>query len=111
MAPLDPPSPPSNRREELNELLVGMLGSRHVYFQPDDKVRITYPAIVYGFDDQNAIYANNGAYRRTDAYQLTLIDRNPDVPIRKIIESSLPVRFVRAFAGDGLNHLIYSLYF
>ena len=69
-----------------------------------------YPAIIYEIDDQDAIYANNDPYRRTDGYQVTLIDRNPDVPVRLKIET-LRARFVRAFVSDGLNHRIYSLYF
>ena len=34
-------------REELHELLVSVLGSRNVYFQPPESIRMQYPAIVY----------------------------------------------------------------
>ena len=105
-----PPTPVTSKREELNELFVDFLGTRNVYFQPDANVRMQYPAIIYEIDDQDAIYANNDPYRRTDGYQVTLIDRNPDVPVRLKIET-LRARFVRAFVSDGLNHRIYSLYF
>lgn len=111
MAP-EPPPPVLflNKREELNELLVDFLGSRNVYFQPDENIRMQYPAIVYEIDDQDAIYANNNPYRRQDAYQITLIDRNPDVPVRAKIET-MRARFVRASVVDGLNHRIYFLYY
>lgn len=111
MAPAPPPpTPVVTRREELNEIFVSFLETRNVYFQPDENVKMQYPAIVYEIDDQDAIYANNNPYRRQDAYQITLIDRNPDVPVKDKIET-LNARFVRAFAGEGLNHRIYSLYF
>lgn len=105
-----PPTPATTKREELNEILVGFLGTRSVYFQPDENINMSYPAIVYELDDQNAMFANNTPYRRQDAYQITLIDRNPDVPVRTKIET-MNVDFVRAFRSEGLNHLIYSLYF
>lgn len=107
---LNPPTPVTNRREELNELLVSFLGTRNVYFQPDANVRMQYPAIVYSMDDQAALFANNNPYRRTDGYEITLIDRDPDVPVRIKVET-LNVDFSRAFVSDGLNHRVYSLYF
>lgn len=111
MAPAPPPpTPVTTKREELNEIFVEFLGTRNVYFQPDENVTMKYPAIEYEIDDQDAIYANNNPYRRIDAYQVTLIDRNPDVPVREKVET-LKARFVRAFASEGLNHRIYSLYF
>lgn len=108
--PLEPPTPVTTKREELNEILVGFLNSRNVYFQPDQNISMVYPAIVYEVDDQYAIFSNNSPYRRQDRYQLTLIDRNPDVPVRHLIET-LNVSFVRSDVIDGLSHRIYYLYF
>ena len=111
MAPQPPPTIPATKREELNEIFVSFLGSRQVYFQPDDKIAISYPAIVYEMDDQSVIYADNRSHRRVDRYQVTIIDRNPDVPASRLIEQLPMCTFSRAFAKDGLNHRIYSLYF
>lgn len=111
MVPLPPPTPPLSKREELNELFVELLGSRQVYFQPDDKIRISYPAIVYEMDNQDVIYADNRPHRRIDRYQVTIIDRNPDVPASRLVENFPMCTFSRAFASEGLNHRIYSLYF
>lgn len=110
MAPLPPPTPVTNKQEELNELLVEFLGTRNVYFQPDENTKMKYPAIVYEFSDQTAEYANNSPYRRTDGYELTCIDRDPSVPVRLKIEE-LNARFVRTSKMDGLTHYIYELYF
>lgn len=106
-----PPSLPQTKREELNEDFVEMLGSRNVYFQPDDNTRMQYPAIVYELDSQDVLHASNSPYRRIDRYQVTIIDRNPDVPARVLLEQKPMCTFSRAFVSEGLNHRIYSLYF
>lgn len=111
MVPLTPPTVPETKREELNEIFVGFLGTRQAYFQPDSNVQMAYPAIVYEMDYQDAIFAANSPYRRIDRYQVTAIDRDPDVPVSRKIESLPMCVFVRAFVMDGLNHRIYSLYF
>lgn len=111
MAPLPPPTPPTSKREELNEIFVEFLGTRNVYFQADENTGMQYPAIVYEIDGQDVIHADNNAHRRIDRYQVTLIDRNPDVPVREKIETLPLCTFSRAFALEGLNHRIYTLYF
>jgi hypothetical protein len=111
MVPSPPPTIPTTKREELNEVLVEINGSRNVYFQPDEKIRIVYPAIVYEMDDQYVVHASNHPYHRKDRYQVTLIDRDPDVPASRELEKLPMCVFSRAFASEGLNHRIYSLYF
>lgn len=111
MAPLPPPTPVTNKREELNEIFVEFLQSRSVYFQPDENVKMQYPAIIYAVDYQATAFADNSAHRRTDRYQVTAIDRDPDVPVRKKLETLPMCTFVRAFKSEGLSHRIYNLYF
>lgn len=111
MAPLPPPTPVTTKREELNEIFVEFLGTRNVYFQPDENTKMEYPAIVYEVDDQAVVYADNTAHRRTDRYQVTAIDRNPDVPVRTKIETLPYCSFSRTSVVEGLNHWIYNLYF
>ena len=41
----------TERRLELHEILCTILGSRNVYFQPPESIKMNYPAIVYGLDD------------------------------------------------------------
>lgn len=106
-----PPSPVTSKREELNEIFVGFLNTRNVYFQPDENTKMDYPAIVYEVDSQDVIHADNRPHRRIDRYQVTLIDRDPDVPARLSVETLSMCTFTRAFVSAGLNHRIYSLYF
>lgn len=98
-------------RLELQVKLEELLGSRNVYFQPPESVKLNYPAIVYSRSDIENTFANNGVYRQSLAYQVTLIDKNPDSDLVGKV-SRLPMcRFDRHFKADNLNHDVFTLYF
>lgn len=81
------------------------------YFQPQPNVTMVYPAIVYILDFEDAKFADNKPYSRTDRYQVTIIDRDPDTVLRKKVGDLPMSRFRRSFATSGLNHYIFDLYF
>lgn len=97
-------------RVELQNLLEALLGSRNVYFQPPESVRMSYPAIVYSLNSIDHNAANNSKYLYHRSYTVTLIDKNPDsVFIDKLL--ALPFcRFDRHYVSDNLNHYIFSIY-
>lgn len=98
-------------RLELHELLVVILGSRNVYFQPPENVVMKYPAIVYERDKVDTVHADNAPYRSVKGYTVTYIDQDPDSPVPDKIGSLPMSSFSRRFAADGLNHDVYSVYF
>lgn len=100
-----------DRRLELHELLVEILGSRNVYFQPPPNVVMQYPAIVYSLDDIWSRHADNSGYMHRDRYSVTLIDRNPDNGTKHKLAHLGLCSFSRAFQADGLNHYAFDLYF
>lgn len=81
------------------------------YFQPKPNVTMDYPAIVYTLDFADTKFANNKPYSRTDRYQVTIIDQNPDTELREMVAALPMCTFRRAFATSGLNHYIFDLYF
>ena len=95
----------------LHELLCQILGSSNVYFQPPESVKMVYPAIVYGLNDIDNSFANDGIYLSKKQYSVTVIDKNPDsLFVDKII--SLPTcKFNRHYKKDNLNHYVFTLYF
>lgn len=97
-------------RLDLQATFENILGSRNVYFQPPASVKLKYPAIVYSRKNIDSIYANNGAYITTPAYEATLIDKNPDSPfIEKILE--IPYcSHDRSYTADNLNHDVFVIY-
>lgn len=99
------------RRLQLHEILVGILGSRFVYFQPPTGALMQYPCIVYNRERADVKFANNMLYLYKQRYSVTLIDQ--DVDSDKILKlASLPLSaHERWFAADNLNHDVFNLYF
>lgn len=100
-----------NRRLELHEKLCEILGSRNVYFQPPESVRMVYPAIVYSIDGVDTIHADNGVYKTIDRYSVILIDRDPDTRIFNKLRALPLCRFERPYKADNLNHYMFSLFY
>ena len=98
-------------RLKLQTLLEELLGSRNVYYQPPLSVSMKYPAIVYSRYDIRNEFANNSVYAQYPAYQVTVIDKNPDSECVKKV-SKLPMcSFDRHYTADNLNHDVFTLYF
>ena len=99
-------------RIELQTKLETVLGTRNVYFQPPESLKINYPAFVYELADIMTDKANNKKYIRNTRYTLTLIHKNPDNELKDtILDEFKFISFDRFFAKDGLNHYVYDLYF
>ncbi len=101
----------SKPREDLQVFLEEFLGSRNVYFQPPPSVKLKYPAIIYSLTDIDNLPANDYVYAQNIAYQVTIVDYDPDSDISKRF-SFLPLcRFNRFYTADNLNHFVYILYY
>ena len=98
-------------RLTLQTKLEDLLGSKHVYYQPPENLKMEYPAIRYSKSDEEDIYANNIKYLSTSVYDLVVIDKKPDNPvIKKLLE--LPYsEFDRHYVADGLNHDIIRIFY
>lgn len=98
-------------RLELQTLLEGLLGSRNVYFQPPEKTVLKYPAIVYLRDRIENTHADDDVYMQSLAYQVTVIDANPDSEIPMKVSRLPRCRHDRHFKSENLNHDVFTLYF
>ena len=99
------------RRLELQSKLETLLVSKNVYFQPPESVRMNYPAIVYELSDIDNTFADNLVYKQDTAYQLTVIDKDPDSEIVKEVSKLPKCRFERYFASGNLNHTVFKIYY
>ena len=98
-------------RIKLHETLVKILGSRNVYFQPPESIKLLYPCIIYKRSTGDTQFANDKPYTFKVRYQITYIDKNPDSEVLEKI-SDLPMcTFDRHFTADNLNHDIFNIYF
>lgn len=96
-------------RLELQNLLESILGSRNVYYQPPESIKIKYPAIIYSRNDIDNNFADDIVYMQNHTYQIIVIDANPDSEIVDKI-SKLPMcRYNRHYTSDNLNHDVFIL--
>lgn len=99
-------------RAELHEELCTILGSRNVYFNPPESVKMSYDAIRYQLAGKNIIRANNRLYRFTNCYDGVVIARDPDTAIPDMILSHFEMcSFGRPYIADNLNHYPFTLYY
>lgn len=96
-------------RLELQNLLESILGSRNVYYQPPESIKIKYPAIIYSRNDIDNNFADDIVYMQNHTYQIIVIDANPDSEIVNKM-SKLPMcRYNRHYTSDNLNHDVFIL--
>ena len=98
-------------RLELHEVLCNILESRNAYYQPPASVKMRYPAIVYSRKPPSVLHANDGKYRHMRAYEVTLIDEDPDSEYYDKILQLPYCSFDRPFTSDNLNHFVFTLYY
>lgn len=100
-----------NSRLKLHELLCEALGSRQVYFQPPETVKMKYPAIVYSRNNISNRHANDDVYIQSPSYSITVIDKNPDSDIVDKVSLLPRCRFDRHYTSDNLNHDTFTIYY
>lgn len=96
---------------ELQSLLESLLGSRNVYYQPPENVKMNYPAIKYSKSKIESKYANNAKYSKNTRYEIIVIDRLPD---NEVIDKLLDLPYCsydRPYKADNLNHDVLTLYY
>lgn len=98
-------------RANLQNKLEELLGSKNVYYQPPENLKMEYPCIRYSKSEIRDIYANDRKYISSDVYDLVVISKKPDNPvIKKLLE--LPYsEFDRHYVSDNLNHDIIRIFY
>ena len=101
-----------DRRLMLHEELCDVLGSRNVYFQPPESIKLKYPCIMYEKRVGAIRNADNKRYNYIELYDVTVIDRDPDSTIEDdLVEHFQYCRPDRHYVADNLNHVTLSLYY
>ena len=97
-------------RLDLQSLLEDMLGSKNVYYQPPESIKMQYDAIRYSKKTIRSTYANDGKYSMRDCYELIVISRLPDNPIIKKLLSLPYCSYDRHYVADNLHHDVLTIY-
>lgn len=99
-------------RVTLHEELCELLGSRNVYFQSPESVKMSYDAIRYALGGKDVKRADNRAHKITNKYDGVVITRDPDTTIPdKMIDHFEMCSFGRPYTADNLNHYPFTLYY
>lgn len=98
-------------RLDLQAMLEELLGSENVYFQPPSSVRMQYPAIVYSRSDIMNFRAADSVYKQSLAYEVIVIDEDPDSEIVMKVSRLPYCSFDTHYVADKLNHDRFTLYY
>ena len=99
-------------RLELHEELCEVLGTRNVYFQTPESVKMQYDAIRYALSGFDIIHANNRIYRNVNKFEGVVITRDPDTTIPKDMLNRFKMcSFGRPYTADNLHHYPFTLYY
>jgi hypothetical protein len=98
-------------RLELQSKLEELLGSRQVYYQYPESVKMEYPAIVYSKSNIRTINANDAKYSKINRYDITVISKKPDDPVLDRLLNLPYCSYDRHYVTDNLNHDTFILYF
>ena len=101
----------ANKRLKFHQILVDILGSNNVYFQPPPNIQMRYPAIVYTIERPNVTHADGYIYKKMDSYQVMLIGTNPESDISDKIQNLPMSRFERHYTAENLNHDVYNVFY
>jgi len=97
-----------DRRLELHAKFKSL--TPNVYFQPPASLKMKYPAIRYELARIDPTSADNKPYLLDRAYQVTVIDSDPDSEIVEAISKWPQCVFNRQYTADNLNHFVFILY-
>lgn len=97
-------------RLTLQSALEEFLGSKNVYFQPPDTIKLKYPCIIYERSRIQKIPADNIAYLKNKEYSLTIIHKDADSTLPDdILDRFKLIDFDRSYKADNLYHDVYTI--
>ena len=99
-------------RLTLHEEFCELLGSKNVYFQTPESVKMHYDAIRYALGGKDLKRANDKIYKSMNKYEGVIITRDPDTIIPdKLLAHFEMCSFGRPYIADNLNHYPFTLYY
>ena len=108
------------RRQDFHEILVkqyeGLIYDDHIVnpcvkYQPGPSVTLNYPAIIYKLNDMPSNWANNWPYHWEHRYEVQVIDRKADSPLRERLISLQMCKFRTSYTVDNLYHFVFDIFY
>lgn len=83
-----------------------------VYFQPPEGLKMEYPCIVYEYENNKKLHADNTNYIRYHVYNVKLIHRDPDTLLPNAIEDHFMYANRNSrYKADNLYHDMFTIYY
>lgn len=100
------------KRTDLHKILVDILGSENVYYQPPASLQMKYDCIIYESNAAKTEFADNRPYFYKRRYKITRVYRNPDdIEVTDAIAQLPTCTFNDHYVADNLYHDVFTLYF
>ena len=97
-------------RLDLQTKFEDILGSRNVYFDPPESLKMQYDAIRYHRRRISNTFANDSIYKQDDSYEVIAIYRNPDSDLPRKISRLPKCSHERHYVANNLHHDVFVLY-
>lgn len=98
-------------RLELQHKLELLMGSRNVYFQPPETLKMKYPCIRYSLSQVDTKHADDLPWKHERAYNVILIDSNPDNEyVQKLLDFPKS-KFGTHYRAENLNHYSFTIFY
>lgn len=97
-------------RVELQSMLETLFGSKNVYYNPPESVKMKYPAIRYSVNGLEKKSADDSAYLIEKSYKIVVIDTKPD---NNIIDKLLRMPYCTHnshYVKNNLFHDVFTLF-
>lgn len=98
-------------RLKLHEELCDLLGSRSVYYDPPESVKLQYDAIRYTRKKIDNKSANNSVYMQDNCYEVIAIYRDADSDLPEKLSRFPLCSHVNHYVADNLHHDVFTLYY
>ena len=84
----------------------------NVYYRSPESCKMIFPAIRYEVARLPVDHADNGPYRRSTIFTITVIEQDPDMPIAERIRATMSCcRHDRTYRTGGMVHNVFTVYF
>lgn len=80
----------------------------HLYFQPPESVKLSYPCIIYKLRALDNRYADDLPYLTHISYEMTYITRAHDSKVPHRMAKEPCFAFDRYYPADNLHHYVYT---
>lgn len=95
----------------LRSIVKARCGSENVYYQPPANLRMKYPCICYERTNIRNQGADDGVYRQTFHYNVTVIDTKADSEMTAAVSLLAKASHDRQFISDNLYHDVFSVWY